>query len=309
MHVKVFKDISKEDVLLAGGKGASLGELTKVDVVVPEGFIILSSAFDEFLNQNNLSKEITTILNSIYEEKSDAKLASAEIRKILLKHKISESLEQEILVAFTKLNSIYVAIRSSATVEDGDKASWAGQLESFLNTDKTNLIENIKKCWVSLFTKRAISYMIEKHVENEKFSVAVVVQKMINSEVAGVAFSMHPVTLEKDKIVVEAGLGLGEAVVSGEITPDTYIVDKNTLKIIDKKISKQDKQMLRAANGNNEWVSVMKNNEQKLSSEQILELSNIILKIERHYGFPCDIEWALENKKLYILQSRPITTN
>jgi len=201
-------------------------------------------------------------------------------------------------------------VRSSATAEDSASAAWAGQLESYLNTTEENLLENVKKCWASLFTPRAIFYRFEKDLHKQKISVAVVVQKMVDSEKSGIAFSVHPVTQDRNQLIIEAGFGLGEAIVSGQITPDSYVVEKQPRKIIDKNIQTQSRGLYRAKNGGNEWLDIPKGQGEKqvLSDGEISELSDIILGIENHYKFPCDIEWAVEKGNFYIVQSRPITT-
>ena len=171
-------------------------------------------------------------------------------------------------------------------------------------------MENVRKCWASLFTPRAIFYRFEKKLHGQKISVAVVVQKMIKSETSGIAFSVHPITQDKNQLIIEAGFGLGEAIVSGQITPDSYVVDKNSWLILDKNINEQKKLLVRSEQGGNKWetLSERKGKEQVLSDIEIIELSKLILKIEGHFSFPVDVEWAKETEKFYVLQSRPITT-
>ncbi len=195
-------------------------------------------------------------------------------------------IKKKILAEFKKLKTKYVAVRSSATAEDSLSAAWAGQLESYLNTTEKNLLENVKKCWASLYSPRASAYKSLKGLDKKKISVAVVIQKMIQSEMSGVCFTVHPVTKDKNQMVIEAGYGLGEAIVGGKITPDTYIVDKAKLK--NQKSKLQNKQIL--------------------SNRQIAKLTKICLKIEKLFKYPQDIEWAFAKSKFYILQSRPITT-
>jgi len=167
----------------------------------------------------------------------------------------------------------------------------------------------VKKCWASLFTPRAIFYRFEQKLNKDKISVAVVVQKMIDSKESGIAFSVHPVTQDENQIIIEAGFGLGEAIVSGSITPDSYIVDKQDFNILDINVNKQTKALYKKTNGGNEWKELKeKCKKQVLTEKEIIELSKLIVKIENHYGFPCDIEWAKEKGKFYIVQSRPITT-
>ncbi len=209
-----------------------------------------------------------------------------------------------------KLKAKYVAVRSSATAEDSTSAAWAGQLESYLNTTEKNLLENVKKCWASLFTPRAIFYRFENNLHKQKISVAVVVQKMVKSEKSGIAFSVHPVTQDKNQLIIEAAYGLGEAIVSGQITPDSYVVEKNPRRIIDKNVNVQTRGLYRFKKGGNEWRDIPKElgEKQVLPAKELSELSEIIIHIENHYGFPVDVEWAVEKGKFYIVQSRPITT-
>jgi phosphohistidine swiveling domain-containing protein len=285
--IRGFEKTSKNDSYLAGGKGASLGELTQADFAVPQGFIILSAAFEKFLEETDLNTEIETILTSLdYKDIHAVENASEKIKSLILSIEIPKDIADEIQKFFKNLNVEFVAVRSSATAEDGVEHAWAGQLESYLNTTEENLLENIRKCWTSLFTPRAIFYRFEKKLHAQKISVAVVVQRMIQSEVSGIAFSVHPVTQDKNQLIIEAGFGLGEAIVSGSVTPDSYIVAKDTKTILERNFD----------------------NKSVLTEEQIIELTNLIVKIENHFGFPCDIEWTFEKGKFYILQSRPITT-
>jgi len=307
-----FKKISKSDISIAGGKGASLGEMTQAGIPVPPGFVVLSSAFEKFLENSDLNVEIDSILHAVnHKEMSTVENASEKIKDLILKAKMPQDIKEEIKEEFKKLKAQFVAVRSSATAEDSSSAAWAGQLDSFLNTTEKTLLANVQKCWASLFTPRAIFYRFEKGLHNSKISVAVVIQKMIESEVSGIAFSVHPVTQDRNQLIIEAGYGLGEAIVSGQITPDSYVVEKNPRRIIDKNISRQERGIYRKPKeSGNEWRTIPqdKGEKQKLTDGQILELSELIIQIENHYNSPQDIEWALENNKFYITQSRPITT-
>ncbi|MFZ4631931.1 MAG: PEP/pyruvate-binding domain-containing protein [Patescibacteria group bacterium] len=312
IYLKKFSELSKNDASIAGGKGASLGEMTNAGIPVPSGFVILASTFDKFLELAGVGANIDNIFDKVnHQEINTVEQASREIQAIILNSNIPEEIELEIIAEFKKLNTKYVAVRSSATAEDSSSAAWAGQLDSYLNTNEENLLENVKKCWASLFTPRAIFYRFEKELQNQKISVAVVVQKMVDSEVSGIAFSVHPVTENYNQIIIEAGFGLGEAIVSGQITPDSYDIAKDNLKILNKNIYTQERGIYRSKdNKSNDWVNIQnrKGSSQCLSDEQILELSKLIIIIENNYGFPCDIEWAMEGGEFYIVQSRPITT-
>ncbi len=318
-HIKFFKNISKSDVDIAGGKGASLGEMTQAKIPVPNGFVVLAAAFDRFLEETQLKEEIVARLKEVNpEDTNSVDRISAVIRDAIHDRSMPKDLQKEILGAFTKLDAKFVAVRSSATAEDSSVASWAGELESYLNTSKKDLIERVRRCWSSLFTPRAIFYRHEKGLIDHYVSVAVVVQKMVQSEISGIAFTVHPVTEDYDQMIIEAGYGLGEAIVSGQITPDSYVISKGSMEIMDTYVSSQARQLIRKKsakskgdeeNTSNEWVNLGKKGEkQKVDNKTVLALAKVFKRIEDHYKFPCDIEWAMEKKKIYITQSRPITT-
>ncbi|MEK7157258.1 MAG: PEP/pyruvate-binding domain-containing protein [Patescibacteria group bacterium] len=309
--IREFGQLGKHDAAIAGGKGASLGEMTQAGIPVPPGFVILSDAFERFLEETDLNTEIDATLHTVSpNEMHTVEHASEKIQALILGAKMPEDIASEIQKLFAKLDAEFVAVRSSATAEDSASAAWAGQLDSFLNTTNETLLTNVQRCWASLFTPRAIFYRFEKELHKQKISVAVVVQKMVQSEVSGIAFSVHPVTEDYNQLIIEAGFGLGEAIVSGSVTPDSYVVEKEPRRIIDKNVTYQSRALWRAANGGNEWRALSEEEGTKpaLSDEQALELAEIILRIEKHYGFPCDIEWAYEAGTFFITQSRPITT-
>jgi pyruvate, water dikinase len=308
--VRNFKKLDKGDVDLAGGKGASLGEMTQAKIPVPPGFVLLAGAFDRFLEETDIDVEIDAVIDKVkHEDINSVEKASEKIRAIINNVEMPADIAKEIKKEFKKLDAKYVAVRSSATAEDSADASWAGELESYLNTTDKDLLAKVKKCWSSLFTPRAIFYRFEKKLHTSKVSVAVVVQKMIQSKVSGITFTVHPVTEDKNQMIIEAGWGLGEAIVSGMVTPDAYVIDKEDFSIIDINVADQAKQIIKTPQGT-DFVAVEHNKreEQKLSGTQIVELAKICANIEKHYNFPCDIEWAWEKKKFYIVQSRPITT-
>ncbi len=310
MFIKFFKDINKKNVNIAGGKGASLGEMTKIGMPVPPGFVILAPAFNDFLNKTNSIQKIKIILDKVnYQDANSVNKASVKIQTLILKAKVPEYLVKTIKFNFKKLKAKYVAIRSSATAEDSSSASWAGILDTYLDTTERDLLLNIKKCWASLFTPRAIFYRHEKKLLNTVVNVGVIIQKMIESEVSGIAFTVHPVTKDKNQMIIEAGYGLGEAIVSGSITPDSYVLDKRDYSLLSADIATQIKKITKSARGD-KWLVVppIKQKKQKLGNKQIIELAKICSKIEKHYKFPCDIEWAYAKGNFYITQSRPITT-
>lgn len=306
-----FKELGKNDALIAGGKGASLGEMAQAGIPVPLGFVVLSTTFDEFTKQADLVQEIDAVIDQVnHKDINNVELAAEKIQGLIKNVVMPPAIAQEIKEQFQQLNTEFVAVRSSATAEDGAENAWAGQLDSFLNTKEANLLEKVQLCWASLFTPRAIFYRFEKGLHKTKISVAVVVQKMVNSEVSGIAFSVHPVTEDRNQMIIEAGFGLGEAIVSGQVTPDSYVVEKEPRRIIDTNVSTQTRALYRVQTGGNEWLDIPepKASSQVLTEKQILDFADLIMRIENHYGFPCDIEWAFEKGEFYIVQSRPITT-
>jgi len=309
--IKNFSELGKNDASIAGGKGAPLGEMTQAGIPVPPGYVILANAFEQFIDETDINIEIEAILKKVdSREVHTVEDASEKIQTLIKEAKMPGDLKKNILIEFEKLGAKYVAVRSSATAEDSSSAAWAGQLDSFLNTEKDNLLDNVQRCWASLFTPRAIVYRFEKGLHKTKISVAVVVQKMVESEQSGVAFSVHPVTQDTNQIIIEASYGLGEAIVSGQVTPDSYVIHKNDWTILDKNIYTQTRGIFRSLKGGNEWRNLSEKiaKHQVLTDKEIVELAKIIKQIENHYGFPCDIEFAKEKNQFYIVQSRPITT-
>ena len=310
-YIKKFTELYKNDAEIAGGKGASLGEMINNNIPVPDGYVVTADTFDFFLKETDLFQEIDTIIQNVdHKTVSSVEHASEKIQGLVTSVEVPLKIQEEILEAFGNLDSEYVAVRSSATAEDGAEHAWAGQLESYLNVTKEALVKKVQHCWSSLFTPRAIQYRFEKDLHSTHISVAVVVQKMVNAEKSGIAFSVHPVTENRNQMIIEAGLGLGESIVSGAITPDSYVITKDKEEIIDINVNKQKKALYRDDKGGNTWVNLAEDKAsiQVLGEHEILELGKIIKNIEKHYGFPCDIEWSYEDGTFYIVQSRPITT-
>ncbi|MDP2683558.1 MAG: PEP/pyruvate-binding domain-containing protein [bacterium] len=310
-YVLPFEKITKKNVNTAGGKGANLGEMIKAGFPVPPGFVVLAPAFDRYLVETDINVEIRAELDKLnHNDLTSVDRMSHEVRDLIHNDLMPVDLKKELNEAFKKLKAKFVAVRSSATAEDSSVASWAGELETYLFVTDRKLTEMVRTCWSSLFTPRAIFYRFEKKLHKTRVSVAVVVQKMVNSEVSGICFTAHPVTRDRNQMVIEAGYGLGEAIVSGMITPDAYIIDKKEKAILDINISKQEKQIIAKPAGGTKTVPVKKADQEKqiLTGKQIMELAEICNKIEKHYKKPQDIEWAFEKGKFYITQTRPITT-
>jgi pyruvate,water dikinase len=310
MFIKSFKKITKKSVSEAGGKGASLGEMTNAKIPVPPGFVVLASAFDAFLKETDLDSEIESILKKVnHQDMNSVDKASNALRFMIAEAQMPQDLKNSIIKEFKGLKAKFVAVRSSATAEDSKTASWAGELDTYLNVTEKDVVRKVQECWSSLFTPRAIFYRFEKKLHKKSVSVAVVVQEMVQSEVSGISFTVHPVTKDYNQMVIEAGFGLGEAIVSGQVTPDTYIVHKDDFSILDINVSEQSMAIVRSGNKNlHKKLSTREGGKQKLTGKQIIELAKICKNIEKHYKHPCDIEWAYAGGKFYITQSRPITT-
>ncbi len=319
-NVVWFKEVGKDDVALVGGKGANLGEMTRAGFPIPPGFIVTANAFFDFIRETGLDKKIYPLLDNLdVEDTAKLEEVSQRIQEMITSAEVPEHIKRDVVEAYHELcrmatgdpkKCIWVAVRSSATAEDLPNASFAGQQATFLYVKgPEKVVEHVKKCWASLFTARAIYYRTKQGFDHRSVGIAVVVQKMVNSEVSGVMFTAHPVD-GSPVIIIEAAWGLGEAVVSGMVTPDEYVVDKKTFTIKEKRIAKQTKMVVQKPEGGSAVADVPPElqEKQKLPDEKIIELAQIGVKIEEHYNHPQDIEWALEEGKLYIVQSRNITT-
>ncbi len=311
-----FDEVDKEDLLLVGGKGANLGELTKAAIPVPPGFIVTTESYFLFLDEAGLHQQIGELLEPLNPDDSEQLLQIAtEIKDMITNATMPQHIADEIREAYGKMGGL-VAVRSSATAEDLPEASFAGQQRTFLNVQgEEEVIVAVQGCWASLFEPRAIFYRHEQGLDHLKVGIAVPVQRMVQSEAAGVMFTVEPLTND-DKITIEAVYGLGEAIVSGEITPDLYLVNKGGFDILEKRIAKQDWHLVKSPEGGGGIeeaniklpVSEAVQENQKLSDDEIVTLARLGAKIEELYQFPQDIEWAKEGEELYIVQTRPITT-
>ncbi len=316
-HVYWFEELSKDSLPVAGGKGANLGEMANSGFPIPPGFVVNADSYYEFVKLHGIDSIVNDLLVSLdVEDTNKLNDASKKISNAIMSYPVPEEMADQIIEAYSRLKEKtgskveYVAVRSSATAEDVPSASFAGQQATFLNIyNDQNLIDAVKRCWASLFTPRAIYYRVQQGFEHSKVKIAVVVQHMVQSEKSGVFFTVDPVTQDTGKMVIEAAFGLGETVVSGAVTPDTYIIDKKNLDILSRHIAKQEWMLIKSENANvKAGIKPDYQQVQKLSDDKIIELAKIGRDIEKHYGWPQDIEWAVENDKIYIVQSRPITT-
>lgn len=315
-YVVWFKDVDRDDVAIVGGKGANLGEMTQAGFPVPPGFVVTVHAYETFLEEARLRDKITELLSTVnVNESASLDSTAIKIQKLITRSSFPREIALEIIRAYFKLGSTslkhpIVAVRSSATAEDLPGASFAGQQATFLNVQgEANLIEKVKEAWASLFTARAIFYRATNHYDHFKVGIAIPVQKMVESETSGIMFTIDPVTNDKSKIVIEAVFGLGEMIVQGAVTPDHYEVNKQSLSISNKDVHIQEK-MMRKKGLSNEIIRLDKKDggQQKLTDGQIIKLAQIGKKLEQHYYFPQDSEWAIENGQIYVVQTRPVTT-
>ncbi len=317
-YVKFFEELKKEDVAIAGGKGANLGELTQAGIPVPPGFVVTAATYDKFVKETGIFEEIMSILDAIdVNNNQELQEASVKIKKMIIDVPMLDDIKTIILEAYNALcqrigkEDAFVAIRSSATAEDLPEASFAGQQDTFLNIKGTEeVLEYVQKCWASLFESRAIFYREENDFDHSKVYIAVVVQEMVDAEKAGVMFTVHPSTGE-EKILIEGAWGLGEGVVSGTVTPDTYWVDKKTDRILEEVISEKNVMFTKdPETGSTIKIDVPGDLKRKrvLSNSEIHALTVLGKRIHKHYDFPQDTEWAIYDEKIYMLQSRPVTT-
>ena len=311
-----FQDVTKNDIATVGGKGANLGEMTNAGIPVPQGFIVTADAYFQFIEEAGIRDEIADTLKSLdVHDSKQLQTLAASVQDIILGAEIPAEIVEEIERAYVKMGRGLVAVRSSATAEDLPEASFAGQQATFLNiTGDKNVVNAVQECWASLFGARAIFYRQEQGFEHFKVGIAVPVQHMIQSETSGVMFTVEPTTSNREKITIEAVLGLGEMIVSGDVTPDHYEVNKSDLKILKKEIMKQEWKLVKregkAGKDDNIKIDLTPEEQamQKITDADIIELAEIGKKLEEHYEFPQDIEWAKEKGKIYIVQTRPITT-
>jgi len=312
-----FEEIGRADIALAGGKGANLGELTRYRVPVPPGFVVTAAAYFHFLKEAKLTEKIRGYLENLDTgDSKELERVASQIKESISQAPMPRRIAEEVKKAYREMGGGLVAVRSSATAEDLPEASFAGQQRTFLNVEgEDNVVAAVQGCWASLFEPRAIFYRVEHGFDHLKVGIAVPVQRMVQSEVSGVVFTVEPMSNDDSKIVIEAVYGLGETVVSGALTPDMYIVDKESVRILNKSIVKQEWQLVRSqAGGNHEEgniqvpIAVSDQVKQKLPDKDIIALAKIAKTIEGLYQFPQDIEWAKEEGKLYIVQTRPVTT-
>jgi pyruvate,water dikinase len=311
-----FDSLGKDDVAVAGGKGANLGELLRAGIPVPPGFVVTAGCYRRFLETPGLRDGIAAALQGLdHRDHAALQLAARDAKARIEAAPLPDDVVAAVREAYARLGAEAVAVRSSATAEDLPDASFAGQQSTFLNvSDAGHVVDAVRACWASLFEPQAIAYRATKGYDHLEVAIAVPVQEMVQSECAGVMFTVNPVTADHGQIVIEAVHGLGEAAVSGLVTPDMYVIDKASLVIVDRSESEQEQELVRDPAGGglhpNVWRAVPpeRRRKEKLSDAQAAELARLGVRVEAHYGAPQDIEWAWAEGAFWLLQARPVTT-
>jgi pyruvate,water dikinase len=316
--ILALHELGKEDVALAGGKGANLGELIRIGVPVPAGFVVTADAYRHYLDRTGLGRLVVAALKDLDPaDHAAVDEASGKIEGLFQATPLPAETARSIREAYDGLGrpSVPVAVRSSATAEDLPEASFAGQQLTLLNIrGADSVIDAVRRCWASLYKPQAISYRAQRGFGNDDLAIAVPVQRMVDPESAGIMFTVNPVSGSVEQVVIEAVWGLGEAAVSGMVTPDTYLVDKRTWQEVERSVVPQDREIVSETGGRGldgtGWRDVppTRRPAPKLSQERSAALARLGARIEDGFGCPQDVEWAVEGQTLFVLQARPVTT-
>jgi pyruvate, water dikinase len=319
-YIAWFEEVSKQDAPLVGGKGANLGEMTRAKLPVPPGFVVTVDAFRAFLKENALTQEIEARLSGLPVDDPTALHATAEtlqarIRRASMPRDVHAAIVEsyrELARRASDASDPFVAVRSSATVEDAAQASFAGMFRSHLNVHGADdLVARVQDCWASGFSARVLFYRIKQGMGSAERLVAVVVQRMANSEQSGVMFTVDPASGDPELMVIEATWGLGETVVGGQVAPDHFVVRKRDLEIVERKVAEKTFELVRDPDTGNNVTRPLPPERARaasLSDEQVRNVAELGIRTEKHYGRPQDIEFAVEGGKLYLVQTRPVTT-
>ena len=304
-----------------GGKCTSLAIMTSAGAPVPPGFAITTDAFDAVMRQTTLSGHIRRVLDGLdLDDTAEVDRRSARVRELILTQEVPEDVRDETIAAYNALmahcgGEVPVAVRSSATAEDLPDASFAGQQDTYLwVTGQKDVLQKVRECWASLYTARAITYRAANEIPDEGLSMAVAVQKMVNSRTSGVAMTIDPKNGDRSKIVIDSSWGLGELVVSGEVTPDNFLIDKVLLQVIERIISDKHEELVPTGRGTvaRREVDEIRRTSASLSDEEIVAVARLAKSAEKHYGSVQDVEWAIDadlpdGQNVLLLQSRPET--
>ncbi|MXV60854.1 phosphoenolpyruvate synthase [Natronorubrum sp. JWXQ-INN-674] len=311
MAVLWLDEISADDLEKVGGKGASLGELTGAGLPVPPGFVVTAGTYRSFIEEAEIDEELFEAVDVDVDDSSALANAADRAQELIIETPFPDDLREEILESYGRVGDgeAFVAVRSSATAEDLPDASFAGQQETFLNVTEENLLDRVRECWASLFTQRAIYYRQEQGFDHSAVNIAVVVQQMVDAQKSGVMFTSHPSTGDPT-MIIEAAWGLGEAVVSGAVSPDNYVIDREDrsvdVTVAEKKVMHEKDE--ETGTTVEREVPEAKRNERVISDDEIGDLMDLGERVEDHYDEPQDVEWAIVDGEVFMLQSRPITT-
>ncbi|MDD2921617.1 MAG: PEP/pyruvate-binding domain-containing protein, partial [Anaerolineales bacterium] len=307
MTIAWFHELDLGDISLVGGKGANLGKMARAGLPVPPGFCVTTDAYKQFINEMDLWTEMERLLATL-----PAREAGEKIRQRIENARMPESISKSIKEAYAKLNGGFapVAVRSSATAEDLADASFAGQQESYLGIrGNEKLTLHVQRCWASLWTERAITYRERNRFPHQQVSLSVVVQEMVASDVAGVLFTVNPVTNQKDEMLINAAYGLGESVVSGRVTPDTFKIARKRFRVLEQMRGTKATRIDMTDGGTLESNTASTERERlSLDDSALRRLFSLGEQVEKYYGAPQDIEWAIAKNQLYLLQTRPVTS-
>jgi pyruvate, water dikinase len=315
-NIRWFADITLNDRGTVGGKGGSLGELVRAGITVPAGFVLCTAAFEQVLEAVEKHGPIRSRIESLtLQDLREIRLLSEEARARIREASLPEELRTEIIAAHAKLcaENLHwpLAVRSSATTEDAEDASFAGLQDTYLwVTDAETTLKNVLCCWASLYSVPSLAYRLKRKVPENGVAIAVVVQRMVDARTAGVMFTRSPLTGDRSVITIEATWGLGSAIVGGEVTPDRFVISKITPEISVREISDKHVQHVPAEGGGIKTVETPPELRRApcISDEELATLKEIARKVERHYGRPQDIEWAIDRSgQVQLLQSRPET--
>ena len=312
-YIVPLQQLVRNDIQSAGGKGANLGEMTAAGFPVPPGFVLTTEAYDAFVRAHSLQQQIVDLASKASAgDPQSSEDASAAIKMLFLAADVPEAIQVDLLSAYTALTTdgqTAVAVRSSATAEDLPTASFAGQQDTYLNVQSEDaLLDAVVHRWASLWTARAISYRMHHDIDPATLSLAVVVQRFIPADSAGILFTANPIDGARDQIVINATWGLGEAIVGGLVTPDTVIVDKSNQHILSRETATKTIMTVRTDNRTKDQpVPRARQNQPAIDDATAIRLARCGAQIEAHYGLPMDVEWAISGDKIAILQARPIT--
>ncbi len=303
--------LGKDDVAVVGGKGANLGEMLRAGFPVPPGFVVTAQAYLHAMDEGGVRAELTGLASSVDSTNPDA-LASAatQLQRWVIEAGVGDRLRSEILAAYERLDDGPVAVRSSATSEDAADTSFAGMNETFTNVSgPEELVDRIVDCWASAYGQRVVAYRASHRMSDEP-AIAVVVQKMVQSDRSGVMFSVDPATENRDRVIIEGALGLGEVVVGGQVEPDTYTVSRERHTVLSTRVGHQSHKIVRGPDGRDQRIDLdgLEGARRVLTDDEVVQLADLAVRVEEHYGKPQDMEWAYEGDDLFLVQTRPITT-